>query len=76
MEHMPPPQITVASICGIIGRKAVADACSVGATQVSNACVENKFPAKWYPVIRDLCAGAAIECPENLFAFISLSREV
>ncbi|WP_273280914.1 hypothetical protein [Pseudooceanicola atlanticus] len=31
------------------------------------------FPAKWYPVIRDLCAEGGLDCPDGVFNFASPS---
>ena len=62
-------QNSVAAICDRLGRKEMAQALQVRATAISNAVRENTFPSKWYLVVRQMCAAAGIECPDELFAF-------
>lgn len=68
-------QITVADICDAIGRGLIAATLEVRKSAVSNAVSENRFPSKWYLVIKVLCAEHSMECPEDLFAFDRLSAE-
>ena len=63
------PQLTVASICDAIGRKALAERVGVGMTTISNAVVDGRFPAKWFLAVRDMCLEKGIESPEALFTF-------
>lgn len=70
MDNIAPTQITASVICDALGRKAIADACGVGLTAVSNASVENRFPAKWFRVVRSMCDAVGQGCPEDLFSFI------
>lgn len=70
MEQTHPP--TVAAICDRIGRSEIAVAVGVGTTAVSNAAVENRFPARWFFVVRKLCSDRNIDCPEALFSFVGL----
>lgn len=69
MTHQLTHQTTAAEVCDRIGRRVIADRIGVGLTQVSNASVEGRFPAKWYIAMRELCASAGIDCPEGLFNF-------
>lgn len=57
----------VSEICSKVGRGRIADALGVSKAAVSNAVADNKFPASWYPGVRDLCAEAKVNCPEGLF---------
>ncbi|MBR9766223.1 MAG: bacteriophage CI repressor [Rhodobacteraceae bacterium] len=72
---------TVSNICDALGRRAIADRVGVGLTTVSNAATSNRFPAKWYVLIKAMCDDAGIECPMDLFSFVaeppvqSLERE-
>ena len=66
MEHIEAP-LTVSDICDKLGRKAIAERLNVGATAVSNASVEQKFPAAWYAVIREMCGSSGIDCPLDAF---------
>ena len=75
MDQNTKPEITVASICAAIGRQAVADAFKVGLTAVSNACVDNRFPAKWYLAMRALCEEHGLECPHSLFTFVAVTQQ-
>lgn len=69
-------QITVADICDAIGRGLIAATLEVRKSAVSNAVSENRFPSKWYLVIKALCAERSMDCPEDLFAFDRLVAEV
>lgn len=61
--------VSVGDICNALGRKAIADAMSVRVTAVSNAVVDNRFPSKWYLVIKSLCDAQGMDCPVSLFSF-------
>lgn len=61
----------VAQICETIGRQKIADAVGVSLPAVSNAVGDKRFPARWYPVVRDLCIQNDLDCPESLFNFAS-----
>lgn len=63
---------TVTDICDKVGRQAIASAVGVGLTAVSNAAVENCFPARWFYAVRGLCRDANVECPETLFSFVGI----
>lgn len=64
---------SVADICNRLGRAKLATAVGVGLTAVANAVAENRFPARWFFVVRALCDQAEIQCPETLFNFILIS---
>lgn len=66
------PSLTVGDLCDVIGRKVIARHIGVGLTQVSNAAVEGRFPAKWFDVIEKLCARRGVDCPRELFSFTRL----
>lgn len=70
MEQKTDTHIAASDICDALGRKAIADRIGVGLTAVSNASVDGGFPAKWFAVLREMCAEVGIECPERLFNFI------
>lgn len=57
-------------ICDALGRKRMAERLGVGLPAISNAAADGQFPAKWFAVLRDMCAEAGVECPEALFKFI------
>lgn len=48
-----------------LGPKAIADRVGVHIHAVYN-CKET-MPPSWYPHVRDLCAEAGIECPDEAF---------
>jgi hypothetical protein len=54
-------------IADALGRADMADALGVGKTAVSNAVVRKRFPATWFLVLSDMCAGKGLECPPDLF---------
>lgn len=60
---------TVAEVCDLLGRKEMAERLNVGVTAVSNACVEDRFPAAWYAVILSMCQNRGIACPLCLFGW-------
>lgn len=63
-------QLTTSQICQAIGRKAIASAVNVGVTQVGNAVAENRFPARWFLAVKQLCDSKGVECPAYLFNFV------
>lgn len=65
---------TVSSICDALGRREIAAAVGVKPAAVSNAVFQGRFPAKWFIVLSEMCASAAIDCPSELFAFTSASE--
>ncbi|WP_139206524.1 hypothetical protein [Paracoccus homiensis] len=65
---------SVADICEAIGRPVIASAVGVGLTAVSNAAVENRFPARWFFIIRSLCKEQGLDCPESLFSFAGIAK--
>lgn len=65
---------TASSICDKVGRANIAAAVRVGATAVSNAAVDNRFPARWFFAVKELCDQAGIDCPEHLFSFIPVTK--
>lgn len=75
MEHFAPPSLTASAICDALGRKAIAERLNVGATAVSNASAENRFPASWYAAIKDMCEAAEIACPLDAFNWKGLAPE-
>lgn len=42
-------------------------AAHVGVTENAVYNVKAHFPARWYPLVRDLCAEAGIDCPDGAF---------
>lgn len=64
----------VSDIVSTLGRDCLSSALGVGKTAISNAVVDNRFPAKWYAVIQDMCNAQAIDCPRDLFAFVQPER--
>jgi hypothetical protein len=70
MDTHSAPQITAKTICDAIGRKVIADHIGASLTAVSNASTDGKFPARWYPGIRELCAAAEHPCPDEAFNFV------
>lgn len=71
MDHNLPHKISAKEVCDVLGRRAMAKRLGVGVTQISNASVEGQFPARWFAILRDMCAEAGIDCPEYLFTFIA-----
>lgn len=64
---------TVKQIADKLGDEAIAKACGVSDHSVRNARWQGRFPASWFPVIREMCSGAKIKCPESAFNFKSPS---
>ena len=62
---------SVSIICDTLGRSAIADRVGVGLTTVSNAATSNRFPARWYVLIKAMCDDKGIECPIDLFSFVA-----
>jgi hypothetical protein len=60
---------TVSSICDALGRREIAAAVGVKPAAVSNAVFQERFPAKWFIVVSEMCASAGIDCPSEIFAF-------
>ncbi|WP_323008964.1 hypothetical protein [Paracoccus sp. (in: a-proteobacteria)] len=69
-DHAP----TATDICDRLGRTAIANAVGVGLTAVSNAAVDNRFPARWFFAVKSLCEKSGIDCPEELFSFIPVRK--
>lgn len=61
--------VKVTNICDALGRRNVATRCAVGLTAVSNWCAEDKIPAKFYLVIKDMCGEIESPCPDCMFSF-------
>ena len=59
-----------------LGQAKIALALGVGVTAVNNAVSREYFPATWYPVIRDMCRKAGLDCPESAFNFKSPSSDI
>lgn len=75
MDQKPDTQVTASDICDALGRKAIADRIGVGLTAVSNASADGGFPAKWFAVLREMCAECGLDCPEHLFNFVRPSAK-
>jgi len=54
-------------IADALGRNAIADTLNVSPDAVSISVRRTKFPASWYPAIRDMCSANGAECPEDAF---------
>lgn len=73
MKHVSPP--TVAQICEALGRENIARRIGVGLTAVSNAATENRFPARWFLIVKELCDEAGLPCPPHLFNFAGIAGD-
>ena len=62
---------SAADICSALTRQEMSRRLRVGQTAISNACVEGKFPAKWFRVLQQMCGEVAIDCPIELFSFVT-----
>lgn len=62
--------ISVSNICDSLGRREIAHRLGVKTTAVSNAVVAERFPARWFVVIKSMCDEADLPCPEHLFTFV------
>lgn len=71
MDTSHTPKVTASDICDALGRKAMSERLGVGLTAISQACVEGKFSARWFKIVRSMCSDAGIECPDHLFSFIA-----
>lgn len=67
---------TVTDICDRLGRKNMAMRLGVKATAISNAVAAGRFPAKWFLVVREMCAESGVECPDGVFAFTEISDDL
>jgi hypothetical protein len=65
----------VKNIADRLGDDVIASACGVSNHSVRNARWQGGFPASWFPVIRQMCAKAGLDCPEGAFNFKSPSSE-
>lgn len=72
MKHVTSP--TVAQICEAIGRDAIARSVDVKPNSVSNAIADNRFPARWFIAVKELCDAAGMPCPAHLFHFAGVSE--
>jgi len=61
---------TASDVCDALGRKLMAERLRVGLTAISNASSQGQFSARWYAVIKSLCAETGFDCPDHLFSFI------
>lgn len=50
-----------------LGVKRICECVGVGENAVYAAAAAGKFPARWYPHIRDLCKEEGIDYPDTLF---------
>lgn len=75
MESKEATPISAADVCDALGRKAISSAVGRGLTAVSNAAAEGIFPASWYPIIKQMCSDAGIDCPMSLFKFVRQATE-
>lgn len=67
--------VRAAEICDALGRRNIAAEIGVGATAVSNAAVEGRFPSRWYLAVKAMCARVDLDCPDEAFNFLP-PREV
>ncbi|MFC4668360.1 hypothetical protein ACFO5X_07335 [Seohaeicola nanhaiensis] len=64
----------VAAICEQLGRKRISERIGVGKTAVGNAVSDGLFPARWWREIKEMCDEQGLECPVDLFNFISIDK--
>jgi hypothetical protein len=57
------------NIAAQLGQRKIAVALDLGATAVNNALKRGKFPAAWYPIVREMCKAQGLKCPEDAFGF-------
>lgn len=62
--------LDVKSIVAAVGSEKIQEKTGKSEHSVRAAIREKLFPAKWYPVIKELCAEVEQECPLHLFNFI------
>lgn len=67
--HLTPP-LTVAELCDRIGRKHLQRSLGVGRTAISNACIDGRFPAKWFRVVKGECEQRGLALDDDHFAFV------
>lgn len=60
-------------IASALGQAAIAKRLGVGLTAVNNAVSRGKFPAAWFPAVREMCGEAGQDCSESAFNFKSPS---
>ncbi|WP_412550554.1 hypothetical protein [Shimia sp. MIT910701] len=60
----------VKSIVAAVGSEKIQEKTGKSEHSVRAAIRDKLFPAKWYPVIKELCADVGEECPLHLFNFI------
>lgn len=56
-------------IADTLTQRAIAQRLGLGVTAVNNAVKRGVFPASWFPVVREMCREADIDCPETAFNF-------
>ena len=62
--------MTVEKICDELGRKRLCESLGVSKASITNAVSAQKFPPRWYRVVKDMCAESGITCPDDLFSFV------
>lgn len=60
----------VKSIVAAVGSEKIQAKTGKSEHSVRAAIRDKLFPAKWYPVIKELCADVGQDCPLHLFNFI------
>lgn len=65
----------VSSICRTIGRKEMEARLGVSKAAIANAVAQGRFPARWYIVVREMCAESGIVCPDAAFSFAKPNTE-
>lgn len=50
-----------------VGRRTIADALGVGLTAVSNAYVDDRFPASWFDALDRIASEAGEDLPRSAF---------
>ncbi|MGI3165524.1 hypothetical protein [Pseudooceanicola sp. 200-1SW] len=65
----------ISYICQEIGRKEMEARLGVSKAAIANAVAQGRFPARWYLVVREMCAEKDIVCPDGVFSFAKPTAE-
>lgn len=63
---------TVKKINRALGPKEMSKRLGVRVTAISNAGVDNRFPGRWYRVVRDMCVEQKLDIEVSSPAFLDL----
>jgi len=67
--------ISLSKFLDLIGRENLTARFGFRNQDISRAVRDNKFPAGWFPFIRDICGDMGLEVPEHLFRWSNVPKK-